>query len=85
MKLKMHQQIELLEITAPHSAQFQAQVQGEVQEEIQNFLRAVDSYPARVAKEPRVTFKQHLCSIFAASSDRNGNDHYHRSVRLRRY
>ena len=69
MKLKMHQQIELLEITAPHSAQFQAQVQGEVQEEIQNFLRAVNSYPARVAKEPRLTFQQHLSSIFAAGTE----------------
>jgi hypothetical protein len=37
-----------------------------VEEEIQNFLRAVDSYPARVAKEPRVTFREHLSSISAA-------------------
>jgi hypothetical protein len=85
MKPKMQEQIELPEIAAAHSTQFQVHVQREVQEEIQNFLRAVDSYPARVAKEPSVTFQQHLGSIFAASSDRNGNDHYHRSVRLRRY
>jgi hypothetical protein len=85
MKPKIHQQIELRGIAAPHSAQFQVQVQGEGQQEIQNFLRAVDSYPARVAKEPRVTFRQHLCSIFAAPGERKGNDNYHRDVRLRRY
>jgi hypothetical protein len=42
----------------------------QVQEEIQSFLEAVDSYPARVAKEPSVSFHQHLCSIFAARNDR---------------
>ena len=81
MKPKMHQQIQPREIAAPHSAQIR--IQGEAQEEIQNFLRAVDSYPARVAKEPRVTFQQHLCSIFAARNDRN--DTYRRDIRLRRH
>ncbi|MGA7927837.1 MAG: hypothetical protein WCA20_17855 [Candidatus Sulfotelmatobacter sp.] len=42
----------------------------QVQEEIQSFLQAVDSYPARVAKEPSVSFHQHLSSIFAARNDR---------------
>jgi queuine/archaeosine tRNA-ribosyltransferase len=85
MKPKMHQRIQLREITAAHSAQFQVHVLGEVQEEIQNFLRAVDSYPERVAKEPSVTFQQHLGSIFAAPSDRKGNDKYQSDIRLRRY
>ena len=82
MKPKMHQQIQPREIAAPHSGA-QIRIQGEAQEEIQNFLRAVDSYPARVAKEPRVTFQQHLCSIFAARNDRN--DTYRRDIRLRRH
>ncbi len=42
----------------------------QVQREIENFLRALDSYPARVAREPRVSFRQHLCSVFAAARDR---------------
>jgi hypothetical protein len=41
----------------------------QVEEEIRNFLRALDSYPARVAKEPRLSFQQHLCSIFAGRAD----------------
>jgi hypothetical protein len=41
----------------------------QVQREIQNFLQALDSYPARVAREPRLTFHQHLCSVFAAARD----------------
>ena len=39
---------------------------AQVREEIRNFLRALDSYPACAAKKPRVTFQQHLGSIFAA-------------------
>jgi hypothetical protein len=35
-------------------------------EDVRNFLLAIDSYPARVAKEPRLSFHEHLCSIFAA-------------------
>jgi hypothetical protein len=41
----------------------------QVREEIRNFLHALDSYPARAAKEPQVSFQQHLCSIFAHSDD----------------
>ncbi len=40
-----------------------------VQQEIQNFLQALDSYPARVAREPRLSFHQHLCSVFASTRD----------------
>jgi hypothetical protein len=47
--------------------------QARVQQEIRNFLQALNSYPARVAKEPHVSFQQHLCSIFAARHD-NRND-----------
>jgi hypothetical protein len=46
-------------------------IPGKVEEEIQDFLQALNSYPARVAKEPRVSFQQHLSSIFAG---RNYND-----------
>jgi hypothetical protein len=41
---------------------------AQVQLEIKNFLQAIDSYPARAAKEPDVTFQQHLCSIFAGAT-----------------
>ena len=68
MKPKMQHQIQPREIAPPHSTRIQG-AKGEVQEEIQNFLRAVDSYAARVAKEPRISFQQHLCSMFAARSD----------------
>jgi hypothetical protein len=46
---------------------------AKVQEEIKNFLQALDSYPARAAKEPDVTFQQHLCSIFGGGDDRRRN------------
>jgi hypothetical protein len=68
MKPKMQHQVQPREI-APRSI---PQIQGtnvEVQREIQNFLRAVNSYPARVAREPRVSFQQHLSSIFTACAD----------------
>jgi hypothetical protein len=43
-----------------------------VEEEIQSFLQAVDSYPARVAKEPGISFQQHFRSIIrAAEEDRS--------------
>ena len=35
-------------------------------EEIQKFLQALDSYPDRVAKEPSVSFRRHLSSLFKA-------------------
>jgi hypothetical protein len=68
MKAKMHNQVQPLEIAPPRSAHVHF-AQGDVQEEIRNFLRAVDSYAARVAKEPRVTFRQHLCSISAGRNE----------------
>lgn len=35
--------------------------------EFQKFLLAVDTYAASVAKEPGLTFEQHLRSIFAGN------------------
>ena len=32
----------------------------QVRKEIQGFLRAVNSYPDRVAKEPRISFQKNL-------------------------
>jgi len=46
--------------------------EAQVQREINNFLLALDSYPARAAKEPRITFRQHLCSISVAGGGRPG-------------
>lgn len=61
MKQKMQYAVQLRQSAPPSNKQ--------VAEEIQDFLRALDSYPARVAKEPRLSFQQHLCSIFARSAD----------------
>jgi hypothetical protein len=75
MKRKMHYQIQPSQIqpremvpSSVKTVQFQ---QAQVEEEIQNFMLALDSYPARVARDPGVSFQQHLCSFFAA---RNKND-----------
>jgi len=38
-------------------------------EEIREFLRAVESYPERVAKEPTITFRRHLSRLIAAPED----------------
>jgi hypothetical protein len=80
MKPRMQNQVQPRE-TAPRSiAQIQG-TNGEVQKEIQNFLRAVDSYPDRVAKEPRLSFQQHLSNIFAAFSNEDEHDRRDRSPR----
>jgi hypothetical protein len=39
----------------------------EVQQEIESFLRAVSSYPDRFAREPYLSFQQHLSSIVTAT------------------
>jgi hypothetical protein len=70
MKAKMQYDVQPRATVPPRIGEVQ------VQEEIQNFLRALDSYPARVAKEPRVSFQQHLCSYFAPvrhENDRRDN------------
>jgi hypothetical protein len=60
MKAKMHYRVQPRAIVPPRKEQ--------VQQEIRNFLLAVDSYPKRVAKEPEITFQEHLCSFFASAS-----------------
>ena len=35
----------------------------EVRQEIEDFLAALSSYPERVAKDPTVSFEQHLYSV----------------------
>jgi hypothetical protein len=48
--------------------------QLEVRREIDTFLRAVNSYPEHFAREPYVSFEQHLFSITAKSgNDRDRN------------
>jgi hypothetical protein len=37
-----------------------------VQREIDSFLRAINSYPDRFAREPYLSFQQHLSSIVTA-------------------
>jgi len=64
MKRKMHYQVQPQDMVRPRSEQ--------VQDEIQNFLEALDSYPARVAKEPGLSFHRYLCSFLTTA--RNVND-----------
>jgi len=45
----------------------------QVSNEIQTFLRAVDSYPDRFAKEPRLSFRKHLASLFERAGSRRDN------------
>jgi hypothetical protein len=47
----------------------------EVLLEIQSFLQALDSYPDRFSREPKISFEQHLCSLVAAGQavSREGN------------
>ncbi len=59
----MHQQSQPSEIASTR----RDEVREEVQAEIRNFLQALDSYPARVAQEPGVSFHQHLCGLVAAT------------------
>jgi hypothetical protein len=59
MKPKMQHHVQPRESVVHRNAQ--------VSEEIQKFFRAVDSYPARVAKEPSISFRRHLSSLFATS------------------
>ncbi len=50
---------------------------GDVRREIENFLRALSSYPERFARDPYLSFEQHLFSIAAgehlSSAARNRN------------
>jgi hypothetical protein len=40
--------------------------ENEVQREIDSFIRAVNSYPDRFAREPYLSFQQHLSNIVTA-------------------
>jgi len=57
--------------------------QPNVHQEIDNFLRALRSYPDRFAREPDLSFQQHLSSIVAPdhqqSNGHNHNESRHRS------
>ncbi len=43
-----------------------AERENEVQREIDGFLRAVNSYPDRFAREPYLSFQQHLSNVVTA-------------------
>jgi hypothetical protein len=43
-----------------------ARREREVQREIENFMRALTSYPDRFARDPYLSFEQHLFRIAAA-------------------
>jgi hypothetical protein len=45
----------------------EANREPQVQQEIDSFLRAVSSYPERFAREPYLSFQQHLSSIVRAA------------------
>jgi hypothetical protein len=49
--------VESGEIPVPAGLQLQA--------EVANFLEAVDSYPARAASNPKLSFEQHLSEFLA--------------------
>ena len=46
----------------------------EVKQEIENFLHALSSYPDRFAREPRLSFREHLFDIEAANQQASGRD-----------
>lgn len=47
--------------------------ESEAQQEINSFLRAIHSYPDRFAREPYLSFQQHLSSI-VSTVDSPGTD-----------
>ena len=69
MKQKVHAPVQPREAVLPRHEQVQA--------EIRSFILAMNSYPARVAKEPRVSFRQHLSGFYRIVSE-------HRASRGRR-
>jgi hypothetical protein len=46
----------------------------DVQQEIDSFLRALSSYPDRFAREPYLSFQQHLSSIVTAAHSRSTSE-----------
>jgi hypothetical protein len=51
-----------------------AERENEVQREIDSFLRAVNSYPDRFAREPYLSFQQHLFNIVTAEPARSTDE-----------
>jgi len=49
----------------------------EVKQEIENFLSALNSYPDRFAREPRLSFQEHLFDVEMASQQANGGRRRH--------
>lgn len=47
--------------------------ESDVQQEIDSFLRALSSYPDRFAREPYLSFQQHLSSIVTADHQPSAN------------
>ena len=45
----------------------------DVHREIDNFLQALSSYPDRFAREPYLSFQQHLSSFVAADHQQRNN------------
>jgi hypothetical protein len=66
MKVKKHY--------AADSLGLDAERELEVQQEIDSFLRAVSSYPDRFAREPYLSFQQHLSSIVTATQTSTGEE-----------
>jgi hypothetical protein len=53
--------------------------EGEVRREIENFLRALSSYPDRFARDPYLSFEQHLFSIASANQPATAGEGRHRN------
>jgi hypothetical protein len=67
MKSKVHYQVQPRPVIAASREPIpvvHARAGTRVEDEIQKFFQAIDSYSARAAKEPGVTFHQHLRSVF---------------------
>ena len=44
------------------------------QVEFEKFLKALSSYPERVARDPALSFERHLCSLACTQRARAGED-----------
>jgi hypothetical protein len=65
MKSKVHYQVQPRPMLERRSEPVPVvQAQGRAKEEMRKFFQAIESYSARAAREPGVTFHQHLRSIF---------------------
>lgn len=67
MKRKMQYQVQ-----PPENARSRNE---QARQEIVNFTAAVDSYPARAAKKPRLTFRQHLLNLLRTARKEAGQPH----------